>query len=248
MPGDAFFHTVLTEQTVKSLESEQHPLFQYEYPVTKTVGYGCGFAGYDTLQFKNMSDVFKKNIRQVYYDLRKIYPKQVEITDETKWVEQDGEEVAVPTGKKIEREINGFSLLFYSESFDRNRHHIGVKYNERWVEETVQFGHSKDHVRLEDLVGNAHAVMVDWRDGPLVEPLQAIVPPIPAHLRGGVVSTPVQLQGKIRAIILWDANFEAVFRRASGEIFFEVSEDGLREFRVVKGQWSSTDDEFLNSP
>ena len=216
--------------------------------MTKRGGFGCGFAGYNTIQFKNMPELFKKNLRYTYDHLRKDHPKRVEITEETKLVEKDGEEVEVPTGKKIECEINGFSLLLYNASFDWNRHRIGVKYNERWVDEIAQFGHNKDHVRLENLVGTARSMMVDWRDGPLVKPLQATLPPIFPYLTGGVISTPIRISGKIRAIILWAPEFESVFNREQWVSFFVVTENSLIEFRYENGKWNSTEIVISASP
>ena len=96
------------------------------------------------------------------------------------------------------------------------------------------------------LVGS-RTVMVDWRDGPLVEPLRATLPPVPEYQRGAL-STPIRVTGEIRAIILARGILESFYNRGDWVTFFEVTEDSLREFCFENGKWTPTELDISASP
>ena len=252
LPGDAYFPTILTEDKVKSLQTERDPVFDYRKPLSIRGGFLCGYAGYGNLEFTAMPDEFKHGLRDVYHLLRRRFPKKIEIIDESREVETDeGDLVDVPTGKKLQVEINGFSLLFYNTSFDGDRHRLGVRYNEDWVRETVVFGYKKEHVRLDSHVRSPHAVVVNWRDAGEVERLTTEMPQLAQEPRPGkAVMIPVKLKPSItgdhpgiRVIVLAGSNFDPYFGHAEGYSFFEVTEHGYREFTFEKGKWSAVETE-----
>ena len=132
LPGDAFFHTVLTESLLQDIEKSKSPVFRYVRP-NHLDTFLCGFAGFNMLQVKEMSPAIKKNLQALYRELREDYPLQIELVQETRWVRgsiEDGDK-EIKTGKILRRELNGFSMFFYNAGFDANRYRIGLKYNAR---------------------------------------------------------------------------------------------------------------------
>ncbi len=237
LPGDAFFHTTLTEKTVNRIIKEKNPTFEYVRPESLE-SYLCGYAGFRKLEFTDMSRAFKENLRMVYKELRKHYPKRVEITPEVKNEERDGKTVEVRTGNTIRREINGFSVLFYNSSFNFQRFRLALKYNEDWAKQTAAFGHRRDHVRFDYFVNHPDALMEEWRDAQLVKPLQAKCPSIRKDPSGKSNKEPIRVKKGVCAIVFEKNTFRKYYQRAWFTTFYEVSETGVRVFTANNnGRW-----------
>ena len=237
LPGDAFFHTVLTESLLQDIEKSKSPVFRYVRPDHLDT-FLCGFAGFDMLQVKEMSPAIKKNLQALYRELREDYPLQIELVQETRWVRgsiEDGDK-EIKTGRILRRELNGFSMFFYNAGFDANRYRIGLKYNETWAEEVMAFGHQREHIQFEFFIREEKAILSDWRDSQLVKPLDVISPPIEPR-RSSKPLPPVTLRSKVRVFILPESNFQSAFDRSRG--IYEVTEAGIQYYRPLGNAWSA---------
>ena len=237
LPGDAFFHTVLTESLLQDIEKSKSPVFRYVRPDHLDT-FLCGFAGFNMLQVKEMSPAIKKNLQALYRELREDYPLQIELVQETTWVRgsiEDGDK-EIKTGKILRRELNGFSMFFYNAGFDANRYRIGLKYNETWAEEVMAFGHQREHIQFEFFIREEKAILSDWRDSQLVKPLDVISPPIEPR-RSSKPLPPVTLRSKVRVFILPESNFQSAFDRSRG--IYEVTEAGIQYYRPLGNAWSA---------
>jgi hypothetical protein len=237
LPGDAFFHTVLTESLLQDIEKSKSPVFRYVRPDHLDT-FLCGFAGFNKLQVKEMSPAIKKNLQALYRELREDYPLQIELVQETKRVRgsiEDGDK-EIKTGKILRRELNGFSMFFYNAGFDANRYRIGLKYNETWAEEVMAFGHQREHIQFEFFIREEKAILSDWRDSQLVKPLDVIAPPIEPR-RSSKPLLPVTLRSKLRVFILPESNFQSAFDRSQG--IYEVTEAGIQNYRPRGNAWSA---------
>lgn len=234
LPGDSFFHAVLTEDSLRRIEKEKAPVFFYDRPESLP-SFFCGYAGYRRLEFVSMPERFKKNLRLVYETLREDYPKRIEIVAEGGFAKVDGESFEVPKGKTVKVEINGFSVLFYNSSFDFNKRRLCLKYNENWVKEAG----GAEHARYDYFVPLARAVMEEWRDSKAIKALSA---EIPKRKAGGkpLFETPVRVRSGIRAIILPNANFKDFYNRKESATFYEVTETGVKEYTSDGREWKLT--------
>ena len=224
LPGDSFFHTVLTEAVLADLEKSKSPVFRYNRPDHLDF-YLCGYAGFEQLQVKEMSPSIKKHLQTLYRQLREEYPLRIELVQETKFVPGDLGDEEVKTGKILRRELNGFSMFFYNADFDANRYRLGLKYNENWVEEVVAFGHSREHAQFEFFVREEEAILSDWRDSRLVKPLDVISPPVKVR-RSSNPLPPITLKTKVRIFVLPTNDFLSHYRRS--KFIYEVTSAGIK--------------------
>lgn len=249
LPGDSFFHTVLTEVVLVEMEKSKSPVFKYNRP-DHLNSFFCGYAGFEQLQVKDMSPAIKKNLTVLYRHLREAYPLQIELIQETKLVRDasGGFDNEVKTGKMLRREMNGFSMFFYNADFDADRYRLGLKYNENWVEQVVAFGHRQEHVQFEFFVREEEAILSDWRDCRLVKPLDVISPPITKR-RSSNPLPPITLKSKVRIFVLPEADFNAAFDRSG--FVYEITEAGVQIYGPGRGgKWKtrSYDEDLKVSP
>ena len=237
MPGDAFFHTVLTEDVLDRVDDQENPVFEYDRPEFLPQML-CGNIGFQKLQYTKMSPAMKGNLRSAYDQLRESHPKRVEIRREMVTRKTDEGDIEVPTGKKLHIEINGFSVLFYNADFDMKKHRLALKYNERWADEFAAWGHKRNHAILETFVPTKQAIPIDWRDGPAVRPLVA---KLPARNSGG----PIEVDKRVMAIIIPGNDFERVFNAQESipflrrnMVLFAVSAEGIKKLYGNRGHWS----------
>lgn len=233
LPGDSFFHTILTEAVLADLEKSKSPVFHYDRP-DHLDSFLCGYAGFEQLQVQEMSPAIRKNLQMLYRHLREQYPLKIELVPETKLVRNasGGFGKQVKTGKILRRELNGFSMFFYNANFDANRYRLGLKYNENWVEEVVAFGHSHEHAQFEFFIREEKAILSDWRDCRLVKPLDVISPPIKKR-RSSNPLPPITLKSKVRIFVLPEADFRAAFDRS--DFIYEVTEAGIQLYGPGRG-------------
>ena len=235
LPGDSFFHTILTEALLADMEKSKNPVFRYNRP-KHLDSYLCGYAGFEQLQVTEMSPAIKKNLQALYRYLREEYPLRIELVPETKFVPGKLGDAEVKTGKILRRELNGFNMFFYNADFDANRYRLGLKYNENWVEEVVAFGHPRQHVQFEFFVREEKAILSDWRDCRLVKPLNVISPPIKVR-RSSNPLPPITLKSKVRIFILPTSDFAQHYHRS--DFIYEVTETGIQLYGPGKGgKWS----------
>ena len=247
LPGDSFFHTILTEALLADMEKSKNPVFRYNRP-KHLDSYLCGYAGFEQLQVTGMSPAIKKNLQTLYRHLREEYPLRIELVPETKFVPGDLGDDEVKTGKILRRELNGFNMFFYNADFDANRYRLGLKYNENWLEEVVAFGHSREHAQFEFFVREEKAILSDWRDCRLVKPLGVISPPIKVR-RSSNPLPPITLKSKVRIFVLPEGKFSSAFNRS--DFIYEVTEAGVQLYgRGRAGKWKTRayDEDLKVSP
>ncbi|MDG2127192.1 MAG: hypothetical protein P8K08_04305, partial [Fuerstiella sp.] len=189
------------------------------------------------LQYNGMPASMKKNLRQVYDEIRESTPKRIEITKETTTRATDDGDIKTPTGRELQTEINGPAVLFYNHSFDMARFRLALKYNERWADDFVEFGHSRDHAVLESFVPIPEAIAEDWRDGNLVDSLKAKLPPISVKS----LNTPIEVGSDVVAVIASKADFKFLYH-GSGYSWrkpsvYLVTADGITRLDASKGHW-----------
>ena len=222
LPGDAFFPTELTADSLAKLATEKS---QYEFVYSSFGGYEgafCGYAGYNRAQIPSLDAAFADNLKLAYGRIREFEPR---ILREEKL-----------DGKTVLRETNGVRVLFYRESFEFPKYKFGLRYNENWLAETVKFGHQPNSVRLCCLIDSKDAVMVSWRDARFVKPLDVTLPkiklkPVPE------TDTPISINGKIKAIVLDSTTLEDFFQPSDGASFLTVDASGVTEMCYEENKW-----------
>lgn len=186
LPGDAFFPTELTAEKLNQLQKADEPEFAY----SSFDGYDgafCGYAGYSRAKIPGVDRKFLLNLIDVYAEIREFRPKKL--------VESKRE------GKTELQETNGIRVLFYPANFEFPKYRLGLRYNERWVEETVAFGHRAQDIRICELVSGADAVMESWRDSKLVGGFELKRPTIKPE-PGERVEEAVALLGDVKALVI----------------------------------------------
>ena len=123
LPGDAFFHTIITQDTIQILEKNPKSAFYYRFVCEPAF---CGYAGYSNLILTENNQILAKNISKAYYQIRESVPLKLRAKNTS----------PNSTSNKIElkptefEEINGLSLFFYNEDHEWKKRRIAIKYNE----------------------------------------------------------------------------------------------------------------------
>lgn len=224
LPGDTFFHAVLTEADLDRIDKEENPTFRYDRPDFMP-SYLCGYAGFSQLEYTAMPKALKQHLRKAYRDLREFHPKRIEITK------------SEDPPQEVQTEINGFNLLFYNKDFNLKRFRLGLKYNEKWLEDITAFGHDRRHVQFEFFVDKPKAIMEDWRDGSLVPPLKAKLP----QASPKALSTPIKVGGDVQIFIMPEEKFGALY--SAPEVgwgsfsIYRITADGVQRMTGKSGHW-----------
>jgi hypothetical protein len=226
LPGDSFFPTVLAAEKLGQLKADRDnpPIFEY----SSLGGYEaafCGYAGYQRAAFPKLDDAFISNLEAAYRRIR-------EEIEEKQLVEIKRDD------KTTLEETNGMRVLFYPRDFEFPKFQIGLRYNEKWVDEVLRFGHERRHARLCPLVDDANAVMESWRDATSVAALRASLPeiklkPVPA------TTEPVTILDPVKAIALDSRPLIEYFRPdddMAATVFIAYS-SGIRELSHEDGTW-----------
>jgi hypothetical protein len=141
-------------------------------------------------------------------------------------------------GGKKHVESNPVGVLIYPKQFQFPKYRLGLRYNEKWVEESVKFGHERQRLRLCPLVDDADAVMECWRDAAEVAPLEATLPevdlrPVP------VIEEPVVIRGRVQAIVVQSWPLVKYYRGEEGARALVVDAAGIREWVIEVGEWTA---------
>lgn len=227
MPGDAFFHSILTKQSLSSFGDERIAI-EYSYPGhTATF---CGYAGFNKLAITGNTAPLADRIKQVYNALRISFPREVSI-------DADGEQT----------ELNGFHLFVYPKEFEWSQSLVvGVKYNEEWKSlpdegldsKSREWGPPITHVgRYTSFLHAAEAVVHDWRYGPEVPGLPVTYEP---GTGWGIPGPPLEAVAKIDVakvqVLIVPENLDDVFGWMAGVTDFDSdcpSEGGYFSFYAV---------------
>lgn len=211
LPGDAFFYARLDLESAQELANSELPILQYGGHWNG--GYGCGFIGYKKIELTKMSDATQTAIVDAYRQF------QNEI--------------------KSDPNLSGkMSVFIYSEKYDWRKFGLGLQYNEKWVDESVAFGTSRDHVRLESFVQRPGSLMQNWRDSTLVDPLPTQNPKLPDGHKQAWTNTPVKIDSaKCRILIIPNRDFDSYVTPSNGLELIEISDGTLTCFQRTNGEW-----------
>lgn len=211
LPGDAYFYTRFDLESARALADSESPILQYGNHWNG--GYGCGFIGYDKLELTKMSAETKSAIVDAYQQFQ----------DEIKEDPNLGGQM---------------SVFIYSDEYDWNKFGLGLQYNENWVDESVAFGTSRDHVRLESFVEHPTAIMQNWRDSTLVAPLPTQNPKLPDGHKQAWTDTPVKIDAaKCRILIIPNRDFDSYVLPMNGLELIEITNGTLTRFHRTNGEW-----------
>lgn len=233
-PGDAFFHSVLTQDLCTALSDSDSSVIPYIPPKSEQGGF-CGFAGYWSLQLGADSGMLIKNLCALYSEQRRFTPRKLhEYTD--------------LNGNKTQYEKNGLHIFVYNHDFAPLRHNIALRYNENWVKDEASFGPRPTNTRLESFVIDRIAFSNDWRDAAAVPKLHVECPPIPDQenrmklgLGNRRIEAPVLVKGKVQVIVTALGDFGRYLHSRNGATFYSVTKSGIKQHAVRKGKWVVTD-------
>jgi hypothetical protein len=219
LPGDAFFHTVLTGEVVQQFQREKNVRLSYKRPADAEFAF-CGYAGFQHLDLVDAPRGLKENVAALY---RKLREKRPAVFDE----HDDG----------TKHEVNGFHLFAYNADFDFANRHIGLRYNENWVEETMAFGHRREHVFLEEFVRARKATSEDWRDAASVKSLAADCPKA-GMPRSGRDYDPALLRQGYVLVVAEREGLEDYFLMKEGATYYTLAGDQVARNVVQLGEWN----------
>lgn len=234
MPGDACFHSILTQDRLAALTESADATFPFVRPKDEQFAF-CGYAGYWSLQLPPNSDSLVTNLNKLYKELRRYSPRELR-------------EHVNADGKTIQSETNGFHIFIYNHDFDPLKYNIALRYNETWSEDESSFGPHPRITRLESCVIDRVAFSNDWRDAKAVPPLRAKCPQIPdqeKRMKMGMgnkrIDDPVVATDQVQVIITPVSDFRRYIHRRNGVTFYSVTNAGVKQYTVKKGKWVVSD-------
>ncbi len=230
LPGDAFFHATLTQESVEALTKQKMPrVVDYSFQDTFE-GAFCGYAGYSRARVPAMNDKFVANLKWTYDHIR----------------ETDGRELRESrTSDGIELyETNGLHMFLVRDDFDLSdsRLQLGLKYNENWIAETKKF---VGHARLCCFVDTAEAVEACWVNGPRFPGLEVKLPAAKPET-GQPIDEPIEIQGKVKAIVMQAGPLKPYFQRDEDCFIYVVSEKEVVKYYAEEYQWKAYDEGSSN--
>lgn len=240
LPGDAFFHAVVTERSVDEMSAAEEAVLDYVRPESEE-GSFSGYAGYWKLRLPTDSQATVRNLQRVYRDIRIRVPKEMR-----EYKSASG--TSSPRAASEIIETNGLHVFVYNADFDSHRYSLGLRYNESWLEDTASFGPNPKWVRLELFVDDRGAFSDDWRDASKVPKLDVTCPAIPDQARrmelgigNARIDVPLEVRNPVQLIVLPTRRLGPYFRKRNGAYFFSISSESVKIHRMVKGEWTSSD-------
>lgn len=230
LPGDAFFHATLTQKNLDSLTKQKMPrVVDYSFQDTFE-GAFCGYAGYSRARVPAMDDKFVANLKWTYDHIREMNGRELR-------------ESRTANGVEL-YETNGLHMFLVREDFDLSdsRLQLGLKYNENWIEETTKF---VDHARLCCFVDTAEAIEACWVDGPRYPGLEVKLPADKPEA-GHPIDNPVEIQGKVKAIIMPAGPLKPYFQRDEDCFIYVVTEKEVVKYWVDGHKWKEFDEDNSN--
>lgn len=225
LPGDVFFATELTLADIEGLIAAKPDKRRIEYvALDRQGGSLCGYAGYANAIIPTVDDAFARNLRKVYDEIR----------------DEDCLHVRrIPHGRNEFREKKVMRVLFYPEGYDFRVLHLGLRYNESWVEEVIKFGHPRERIQYQSMVDSSEAVAISWRDATLVHGLSATIPevalkPVPR------TEEPMVITEKVWAIVLGNGTLNNFFVQDSSSTWhlYLVGSDGYERWELHEWTWT----------
>lgn len=241
MPGDSFFHDLLTEELLGTASEKG---IRLRYSGVPGEGGFCGYAGFIDLQITGNTTTLSRHLRTLYKSLRKYYSKELRVND-------DG----------TMTETNGFHLFIYNADIKWSKGYasqrLGIKYNESWANlpdsaiqsKTRKLGiaHVKAH-KYDTFVKVPDAIIHDWKYGKEFKELDVKVPEgIGWGITGPRIKATVSIDAaKIQIVLVPESNLKPYFQQKPKYEFYSVTNDGIRvhQFKgedVVTKDWKPED-------
>ncbi|QDU06678.1 hypothetical protein [Gimesia aquarii] len=226
LPGDAFFHTVITEKTLKKLE--ENPDYAFEYNRSH---WNYTFPGYYSLSLGKQNRKLAKQIKKAYEEVR--YSMRL------LRLKVRGKSPNSISGKSSEEktefvEINGPDLFFYNEDYDWKKMQFAIKYNEHWHQELMKFGYPNGDYA--PFVKTPEAIIQSWRFSTVVPPLSVQLPDVPI-IKHRAVDAPMIAKGRLRAIMLPDNKYKRYYKRKNYLHLIEITNEGYFTYHASEGEW-----------
>jgi hypothetical protein len=236
IPGDALFHSVLTEDYLQTLRPASGTLeLNYIYPEPMMF---CGYGGFDRLTVRKCPPALYDGLRRAYRAARKDYPKLVQVFEES-------------DGRKHSVEFNGLGLFVCNKNCDWNTQKIGLKYNEHWFDFPINSPRPKfgwldpgtgrmniPAYRYVSFLSGAEAVVEDWQNGPRIPGLAVQLPEAKGwEFAGPKIEAPIVANAEDVELVVTCDPVDDYFRQKDGAAFYVVRTSGVR-----KMQWQLSDD------
>jgi hypothetical protein len=238
MPGDAFFHSRLTEQAVASMPRDGGS-WTIIYSSNDESGNLSGFAGFRTLSVQSVSSQVVMRIHDVYSHLNPNNVKTLKVFIDA-------------GGKRKEVETGGFHFFVYNRDVDWSFQRLALKYNEDWVDipNNALQGSRKPANCIKGFPGvgpvrtyspfirSYEAVVSDWRDAKAFAPLKVSVPNnIAWGVIGPRITEPVEADMKdVQFVILERDNLRKYYHRKLLYEYFLITESGIQIAGWEKGK------------
>lgn len=226
LPGDAFFHTVITEKVLKQLDEDPDYAFEYERPYWLYT-----IPGYYSLSLGKQNRKLVKHIKEAYYEVRySMSPLVLKVNGKSPNSVSDE-----PAKEKTEFvEINGPTLFFYNEDYDWKKKHIALKYNENWSQELEKFGYQ--NARYGAFVKTPEAIIESWRFSTAVHPLSVQLPATPI-IKHRAMQTPMIAKGRLKVIMLPDNKYKRYYKLKDHSQLIEITNEDWFTYYADEGEW-----------
>jgi len=226
LPGDAYFHTAISEKVLKQLDD--NPDYTFEYGL---VNWQRQHAGYYSLSLGKQNRKLAKKIKRAYYSIRhNLVPLQLEV-----WGRSPNTVAEQPLERKTEFvEMNRLSLFFVNENFDWKKNRFPLKYNEDWYTQLSKFGFPKGGYGA--LVDTPDAILESWRLSTSISPLSVELPEVPI-IKTQAIKVPMVAKGRFKALMLIDTSFKKYYKRKNRQELFEITNEMITPYIVKGGMW-----------
>jgi hypothetical protein len=238
IPGDACFHSLLTDEYLSTLRPATGVLdLNYIYPEPMML---CGYGGFAHLSVHRCPVSIFTSLETVYRAVRKTHPKLVRVLDERG---------AANRGV----EINGLDLFVYNKDVDWKTQKIGLKYNEHWFDFPINsphpksgwFGSGNNSERMDvkayryvSFLPGADAVVEDWQHSSRYPGLAVRLPDVKGwEFAGPEIESPVVANAEDVELVVTCEPLDEYFRQKEQATFYVIRRTGVRE-----RQWRLSDD------
>lgn len=229
MPGDAFFHSRLTQAVAESASPEKPLTLSYD-PPPFSGGFG-GYAGFQKLEITGVSHSMTNSLKEVYSELRKFKAKELRVD-------------VSPEGVEVPVETNGFHLFVYPRDAEWKIQRFGLKYNENWMdlpEDAFAGANREGFARVpaevySPFVRHYCAVAEDWK---YCRRFAALPVTVPDSIGWGLLHTPINVPVSISAddvqiVILRFEVLRMYFNCKNRSDFFCITKHGSEHWRWCK--------------
>jgi hypothetical protein len=230
IPGDACFHSLLTEDYLQTLRPAGGVIeLQYIYPEPMMF---CGYGGFDRLTVRNCPPALYDGLRRAYRATRKDHPKLVQVFEDK-------------GGRKQSVEFNGLDLFVCNKNCDWKTQKIGLRYNEHWFDFPINSPRPKSGwldprsarmnvpaYRYVSFLSGADADVEDWQNSQRIPGLAVRLPDVKGwEFAGPKIEAPVLANAEDIELVVTCDPLDDYFRQKDGATFYIVRTTGVRQLQ-----------------